>query len=412
MKAQRGEKHRVFLRCALDEINNRIYIDLSTHNWEYIEVTSAGWEQTKDVPLKFVRSGQMRALPTPVRDQRFTILQYLKVLINAVEQDDLILIAAWMLFALAGRGPFPILCFYGGPGTGKSTAGETAKECIDPSTPKAKMLPHQNEEQVMVTAVNGYCLLFDNVSTIAVWQSDALCRLSTGAGLGVRQHYSQRDEVVYEARRPILLTGIEQFVEPSDLADRTIAVELPALKDGKRITEVEHQRRLKKVSGKILGCLLDGLSVGLSRMPEIKINNLPRMADFALFATAAEPAFGWGAGSFLKAYQRNIKRNSSVVVESASIVPVIAELLDENGGKWEGTATELLKQIDNLVTYRGSGSLKIPPDWPSKPNKLSGLLRRLVGDLRRSGVNVDIEHRNSGSWISIHRLPRDDSDGR
>ena len=32
---------------------------------------------------------------------------------------------------------------------------------------------------------------------------------------------------------------------------------------------------------------------------------LPRMADFALWATAAEPALGFAAGQFMAAYQAN-----------------------------------------------------------------------------------------------------------
>jgi hypothetical protein len=51
-------------------------------------------------------------------------------------------------------------------------------------------------------------LAFDNVSGLPGWISDTLCRLSTGDGFAVRQLYTDHDEVLFEATRPIFLNGI------------------------------------------------------------------------------------------------------------------------------------------------------------------------------------------------------------
>jgi hypothetical protein len=397
VKAQLGPICTVYRRCAFDEIRNTIYIDLGTDNWEYIEVTAEEWHKVNDVPVKFVRSSQMGSLPGPVLDTRFTIQQYLKVLLNIQNEDEIALVAGFMLFALMGKGPFPILCFYGGPGTGKSTACEAVKRLIDPGSPRTKMLPHKDEEQFMVIAENSHCLAFDNISVIKQWQSDALCRIATGAGLGVRQHYKHKDEVVYDARKPIVLAGIEEFVERSDLADRAITIELPLLPSNTRITETEYRRRFEKLARKIFGTLLEGLVCGLRRMSEVRIDELPRMADFAVFVTAAEPALGLESGAFLKAYQRNVSRNSSVALESSSVVPVIVELV-ETFGAWEGTATGLLTRLNEMA---GSRYLKAPWDWPTMPNRLSGLLKRVAPNLERAGIEVRMGRNSRGSSISL-----------
>jgi hypothetical protein len=44
--------------------------------------------------------------------------------------------------------------------------------------------------------------------------SDALCRLASGGSFAVRQLYTDRDEVLFQAARPVILNGIENVLEP------------------------------------------------------------------------------------------------------------------------------------------------------------------------------------------------------
>jgi hypothetical protein len=48
---------------------------------------------------------------------------------------------------------------------------------------------------------------------------------------------------------------------------------------------------------RILGALLDAAVRGLQTLPGVRLKSLPRMADFALWATACETAL-WPAGTF------------------------------------------------------------------------------------------------------------------
>ncbi|HUY31388.1 MAG TPA: hypothetical protein VMV69_01300 [Pirellulales bacterium] len=54
-----------------------------------------------------------------------------------------------------------------------------------------------------------WVIALDNLSTIPVWLSDALCRMSTGGGYGTRALYANDRETVFNAQRPVLVTGIE-----------------------------------------------------------------------------------------------------------------------------------------------------------------------------------------------------------
>ena len=71
-------------------------------------------------------------------------------------------------------------------------------------------------------ASNGHVLAFDNVSGLPAWISDTLCRLAAGGGFAVRQLYTDQDEVLFDAARPVILNGIEDIVTRPDLADRAV----------------------------------------------------------------------------------------------------------------------------------------------------------------------------------------------
>src|SRR5207244_12384589 len=91
----------------------------------------------------------------------------------------------------------------------------------------------------MMAATNGYLLAFDNLSGLPIWLSDALCRLASGGGFAVRQLYTDDEEVLFEAARPILLNGIEEVVSRPDLCDRAIFLTLAPIGEVQRRSEHE-----------------------------------------------------------------------------------------------------------------------------------------------------------------------------
>ena len=78
----------------------------------------------------------------------------------------------------------------------------------------------------MIAATNGAVVALDNLSHLPVWLSDGLCRLATGGGLSKRTLYTDADETLIDAQRPILLTGIETVLTRGDAVDRSLLVEL------------------------------------------------------------------------------------------------------------------------------------------------------------------------------------------
>jgi hypothetical protein len=144
-------------------------------------------------------------------------------------------------------------------------------------------LPRE-ERDLFIAANNGHVLAFDNLSALPPWLSDTLCRLASGGSFAVRQLYTDQDEVLFDAARPIILNGIEDVVSRPDLADRALFLTLPWLSAARRGPEQSLWQDFELACPHLLGALLDAVSHGLRALPQARLDRLPRMADLALWA--------------------------------------------------------------------------------------------------------------------------------
>src|SRR5207244_3955429 len=101
-----------------------------------------------------------------------------------------------------------------------------------------------------------------------------------------------------------ILNGIEDIITRPDLADRAIQLMLGPIAERQRRPEDALWREFELVRPHILGALLDAAAHGLRMLPHVRLQRLPRMADFAFWATACESAFR-PAGAFETAYSNN-----------------------------------------------------------------------------------------------------------
>src|SRR5262249_31704400 len=158
------------------------------------------------------------------------------------------------------------------------------------------------------------------------WLSDALCRLASGGSFAVRQLYTDQEEVLFESTRPILLNGIEDVISRPDLGDRAIFLTLPPIGDAQRRPENELWRDFEIARPRILGLLLNTVVHGLKAMGRVHVDRLPRMADFALWATACETAL-WPAGTFARAYTANRRAAIESIMEADPIATCVRSIM-------------------------------------------------------------------------------------
>jgi hypothetical protein len=201
-----------------------------------------------------------------------------------------------------------------------------------------------------------HLLAFDNLSGLPACLSDALCRLATGGSFALRQLYTDDDEVLFQAARPLLVNGIEEIITRPDLADRSIFLTLPPVADARRQSERELRRQFELARPRILGALLDLVVHGLGTLPCMELDRLPRMADFALWAAACETALR-PAGTFGRAYEANRRAAIEGIIDADPVAARVREIMAERNS-WTGSAADLLR------AGAGSGTPRDRAGWP------------------------------------------------
>jgi len=378
----RGECHPVAVRVA--EHDGNIYIDLGGPDWSAVEITPTGWRVVADPPVRFRRARGMTALPVPVTGGSIELLRPFV----AGGADNLVLVVGWLVQALRPDGPYIVLIFLGEQGSGKSFLARLVRSLIDPNTVALRSLPREDRD-LAISANNGFAIALDNISGLSAWVSDAVCRLATGGGFATRELYSDSEEVLFAASRPVILNGIEDVASRPDLIDRAVIVTLPAIDDAFRRDERDLLAAFEAVAPQILGGLLDAVVMALRNRGTVKVDRLPRMADACLWVVGAEAALPWVPGSFLKAYAGN-RRDAVEVAVEADVVAVMVRRMMENISSWTGTAGDLLSTLEKTFSdsYR-------PKDWPGTARALVGRLLRLAPALRAVGIEVSRKRREA-----------------
>jgi hypothetical protein len=188
--------------------------------------------------------------------------------------------------------------------------------------------------------------------------------------------------VLIDATRALILNGIEDFVARPDLADRTVFINLTPIANRERRVEAELHAAFEAKRPAILGALLDAVAHGLRSLPNIELDTLPRMADFAKWATACEGAM-FAPGSFEEAYRRNRKAAVVDVIEADMVANAVRTFM-RTKEEWSGTAAALGEALEHVVGEKHAKSKA----WPDNPRGLRARLQRAQAPLRKIGIVV------------------------
>ena len=384
-----GPEEEVHLRVAGHD--GKIYIDLCNAAWEAAEISKDGWKIVSEVPVRFVRSNVMRALPHPTRGGSVEELRRLLTLgeDRATTKDAWSLTLAWLMQSLRPKGgQYPVLVLLGGHGTAKSTTSEMLRELVDPAVVLHEHT-YSNVREVYIECVASWVFALDNISSLPDWLSDTVCRLATGGGFKTRTLFTNRDQEVFKAQRPVIINGISDVASRADLLDRALLVDLPVIPETDRKYLEELWAEFYKHQPAILGALFDALAAGLKNFREVDLTGrLPRMADFARWAVATETALGMKEGSFMEAYAGSRENATETALEEAPIWRVLYELAKDYSGEdpWQGNMKELLKELNIMET---DDALKRSKHWPKTERGLSETVKRLGPAFLELGIHVE-----------------------
>jgi len=379
------EPKTVHLRVARH--SDAFYIDLGDVAEHFVKITAAGWQTLPgdaDSPVLFRRTALNKALPIPESGGDFA-----KVwdFVNVPNEGDRQVTLAWMVGAIILVGlPCPIFALLGEQGTAKTSAMRFTTALFDPTTAPVRSPP--NDVEKMKHATHGSRVTcFDNLSSIPVWLSDAMCRVVTGEADVDRALYTNGDLHVISTQGVLGFTGITVGAMAGDLSERCVWGHLAVIPASGRLSERDLKARWAKKYPSMVGGLFDLIVKALGELPNVKLAEKPRMADFAEVLKALDLA---NDTSGLEHY---LGAQAGVAAEHVETDPVAMAMTERIHGPWKGTSKELYALLPSPRDDRY---------WPTARGLHRAVLR-LAPDLRASGWVVvetkgDPQSKRAATW--------------
>jgi len=377
---------------------NSILFDLGDDKWRFIKITSEGWK-VKNEPLIFFRRyrHQRPIFNLYISNREYRLDDFIN-LINVKKEEDKLLLKAYIVSLLIPDIPHPVLIIYGEKGSAKSMAFKLIRSLIDNSATLILSLPNDKSEFVQQLSHN-YLAFYDNVGKLSNWQSDILCRAVTGEGFSKRQLYTDDEDVIYSYRRCIGLNGINIPAIQPDLLDRSIIIEFNRIKKSERKKEEEIWELFGNMKGDVFNEILNILAKAMKIKEKIKLENLPRMADFCEWGESISQAMGNSPMKFYYTYMRNIGRQSREAIEGNPLGLAILQAINSQGCL-EGTPSEVYEELNEI-----GENLKLTKerDWPKASNALTRKLNIIKSNLEELGIEVTTG-KSGERYIKIRRV--------
>ena len=369
-------------------------MDLCNDEWQILEIDADGSSiiEASGAPVRFRRTKAMQSLPNPTANGD---ISKLKSFLN-VDAKNLTLILAWLVNCFRPDYPFPILLISGEQGSAKSTAAKVLRELVDPSIAPFRSAP-RDERDLIIAATNAWICSFDNLSIVPNSLSDGFCRIATGGSLATRTLYTDDDETIFTAKRPIILNGIGNIASRSDLLDRALLIKLESIPKDKRKTERAFWADFEKEKDSIFSALISAVSFALKNLENTSLAELPRMADFALWATAAEQSLGLAKDAFMSAYTLNREDMHAIVLEDSPVFEAIQKICEKQRS-FNGTIKDFLELIDSFADDKTRSSKY----YPKSARGLRSHLERINPNLRQLDINITFPKRTkAGGQVAL-----------
>ncbi len=390
-----GDQYTLHNRTAW--YDNAIWYDLADPLWRVVKITPDGWQIVTTPPIIFRRYSHQQSQVDPVPEGD---LKKLLELVNVQNDDQKILLLVWLVSCFIPDFPHPISGIYGAQGSAKTLLARLLRKLIDPSAIEAATFPKDIKEFVQILAHHS-CIFFDNVSYVSNQISDALCKAVTGDGFSKRELYTDEEDIIFSFRRCLGINGINIAARNPDLLERMILFELERVPPEKRRQEHDILDEFEKERPKIIGAIFDAVAKAMQIKPTIKLDALPRMADFVVWSCAIAEALGYTQQQFLDAYYRNIRSQNDEILQDSLIATAVLQFMSERD-EWTGTPSQLLKELKVVATNQ-EVDVEKEKDFPRAANVLSRRLNSLKTNLADEGIKLTTYGKDKKRMICLKR---------
>jgi predicted RNA-binding protein with TRAM domain len=372
--------------------------------------------QIKDVDasILFARHKQV-AQVLPDRNYEPGVFDKFVGLTNVKDDKDKLLLKVYTISLFVPDITHAMLIVHGEQGAAKSLLQRLIKELVDPSRPVLLTI-HANRDEFVQQLSHNYVAYYDNVKTVPKWLADEACKAVTGIGQTKRKLYTNDEDIVYEYKRCLGFSGINICLTEPDALDRSILIELMRIPRDKGKLESQILSEFEELKPKVLGCILDVLVRALQIKANLQLNDLPRMADFALWGEAISEAMGNKPLVFLNAYYESIGLQNIEAIESHPLAHAITKYFEVYGESQElkGSPMDILEVLEVFAEkYKINTDSKL---WPKSPNALSRRLNQIRSNLLE-GLEIEVtisrtttaknkdKNKVNTSTIEIRKIP-------
>jgi len=393
-----GNNHELFNRMAWKD--DFLWYDLINDAHEFIKISKTGWNTVNENPIIFKRYSHNKNQVNPSTENNDVnlIFKY----INITDQNQRNLLLVYLISCFIPDFSHPMLAIFGPQGSAKSTLSKILRLIIDPSLIEVASMPKNQKELVQVLSHHSF-IFFDNISYMSDEASDTLCKAITGSGFIKRELFENDEDIIYQLKKCIGVNGVNLVTTKPDLLDRSILIELERISSSDRKQESELMDEFQKDLPKILGGIFDALSKTLEIKENIKLEDIPRMADFAIWGSAISLALGHDKDDFMNAYNENISTQKETVLNDNQIAIVIDAFMNQRGWiKWSGTSSELLKELKSYAEYDLNINTR-DKYWPKAPNILSRALNVIKTTFEEKGVIITNSVTSTSRTITIEK---------
>lgn len=391
-----GEENKLFKRCT--ERDDVIYYDLADKESNCVKISSKSIEIETNKEIIFANKKNQKSQVKPNLD--YKDISVLDKHYRFQSEDDKVLHTVSLISSFIPNISHPIVVLYGEKGSSKTTTMRKDRSIIDPANSEVIALP-KGIQDLALTLSNNYLSCFDNLENISAEKSNMLCMACTGGGFTARTLYTNDEETIHKFKVPIILNGINVVATKADLLDRSILIELERIPSDERREDSEIYEEFENDKPQILGAIFNTLSKAKELYPNIKLNQLGRLADFTRWGYSIAEACGIGGEKFLNAYLKNQSRANQEALASNPVANAII-LFTNQVELFEGKVSDLLTEL-NTVAMQNGIDVKSPL-WAKEANVLSRRLNELKSNLKSEGIEFEIKHRTQGKIITIEKL--------
>ncbi|MEP7354709.1 MAG: hypothetical protein ABI824_15885 [Acidobacteriota bacterium] len=366
--AHEGAKRSI--SCRVAATGDRLYLDLGDSSRRVVEITAKG-HVIVDPPVDvcFIRPKGLLPLPTPVVDE--TAIKRFQELLR-LSDDQMTIVLAWLVASLRPGDECPILHVFG---TNSDALALAIRNLVDPHSSGIRSCG-RTEQDLRIAASQGWCHVVQ-INRIVGWLSDSIRNIYFDTTLGMKQLYTNDEEVLFGGRHPMILVSDFGRHLGDALVPYVVTIEAPELGGPSSKSVQQLRKELDTLRPRILEMLLTMLSATIEWRDYRPACAGPLM-EFQNLGAQLEVGH-WPNGSFIQAYAA-----SRLAGDPFARRLVQFTLRTKH---WFGTATELLYALERFATSQEQDSAT----WPQNPTVVGKKVRELGSLVAEFGVTI-------GAW--------------